>query len=254
MKQDVCSTGYAISVPDGVTVNLTGTVTSPCWLARYNTSQEGSASVWNNRGHLGPLIFSGSNPSNPAQIVARFTKGTTLGNNPSYIHDNYAYGVANIAHCEFYGGGIFSAWSAGYYTNTLFFRCNPGITSWQGGSSCAFQNCLYWNSGLYLNRSSGNAHYATWLIQDTAFDGSNYYISISDGLSGNPAYTFFDHNAYLQGGNQTVPAGQHDLSVTNYYWQAGPLGSFYQLTNSPLINADTNTTADQVGLYHFTGQ
>src|SRR5207244_2975200 len=34
-------------------------------------------------------------------------------------------------------------------------------------------------------------------------------------------------------------------------FESGNLGRFYQPTNSPLINADTNTTADQVGLFHF---
>ena len=40
---------------------------------------------------------------------------------------------------------------------------------------------------------------------------------------------------------------------TSFNWESSWFGNYYLPTNSPLINAGS-TTADQVGLYHFTTQ
>jgi hypothetical protein len=48
------------------------------------------------------------------------------------------------------------------------------------------------------------------------------------------------------------PVFPGDIILSNSIaYQTGPLGNYYQPTNSPLINAGS-TTADQVGLYHYT--
>src|SRR2546427_2227695 len=38
---------------------------------------------------------------------------------------------------------------------------------------------------------------------------------------------------------------------TSFYWQVGPLGNYYLLTNSALIDAGSRT-AVAAGLYHYT--
>jgi hypothetical protein len=43
------------------------------------------------------------------------------------------------------------------------------------------------------------------------------------------------------------------VSVSNFDWQSSWFGNYYLPTYSPLINAG-NTTANLVGLYHFTTQ
>ena len=42
----------------------------------------------------------------------------------------------------------------------------------------------------------------------------------------------------------------HDI-ITNFAWQAGPLGGFYQPAGSPLLN-NGSTFAKNLGLYHYT--
>jgi hypothetical protein len=41
--------------------------------------------------------------------------------------------------------------------------------------------------------------------------------------------------------------------VTNFNWQVGPLGSYYQPPNSPLIDRGS-ITANLIGLYFYTTQ
>ena len=59
------------------------------------------------------------------------------------------------------------------------------------------------------------------------------------------------YNAYLNGAS--LVSGNLQLSdiVTNLTWVTGPLGSYYQPTNSPLIDKGS-TWATNLGLYHFT--
>jgi hypothetical protein len=66
------------------------------------------------------------------------------------------------------------------------------------------------------------------------------------------------YNAYITGCQRLQPAQTSDriLSASPSY-QVGPLGAYYQLTNSVLtngvlINADQTTTAGQVALYDYT--
>jgi hypothetical protein len=60
------------------------------------------------------------------------------------------------------------------------------------------------------------------------------------------------YNAYLNCSGRLEPTNVFDIVSTNSLaYQSGPLGNFYQPTNSPLIHAGS-TTADQVGLYHYT--
>jgi hypothetical protein len=48
--------------------------------------------------------------------------------------------------------------------------------------------------------------------------------------------------------------GGHELTnVVSYNWESSWLGNYYLPTNSPLINKG-NTTANLLGLYHFTTQ
>jgi hypothetical protein len=57
------------------------------------------------------------------------------------------------------------------------------------------------------------------------------------------------NTAYLNGAIIDTP--QPSDIVTNLTWIVGPLGNYYQQTNSPLINRGSRT-ADLAGLYHFT--
>ena len=65
--------------------------------------------------------------------------------------------------------------------------------------------------------------------------------------------TYCDFNGFLNGTARLGVLGTHDVVLTNFSWQTGPLGNFYQATNSSLIDTGS-ITASLIGLYHFTTQ
>ena len=85
-----------------------------------------------------------------------------------------------------------------------------------------------------------NGGSAGFTNQDNAFDGcASVYL---DGTVG--------HNAYLNGASVWTTVQTNDIT-TNLTWVMGPLGNFYQATNSPLINEGSRSAA-LAGLYHYT--
>jgi len=121
------------------------------------------------------------------------------------------------------------------------------MDSSSAGAPCILQNCLSVNGTLELARSATQT--PSWTIQDGAFDhtATLFY----DGQNANPAYTFFDYNAFLTNQARLETNGANDVVVTNFAWEVGPLGNYYQPSNSPLINVG-GRTANLVGLYHYT--
>jgi hypothetical protein len=62
----------------------------------------------------------------------------------------------------------------------------------------------------------------------------------------------YSNNAYLNGSYLEMTPESNSIT-TNLTWIPGPLGYFYQVTNSPLLNMG-NTNANLLGLYHYTTQ
>jgi hypothetical protein len=86
-------------------------------------------------------------------------------------------------------------------------------------------------------------------IQNSAFEGTD--MSQMDNPSTN---IYCDYNSFLTSTNQLTDEGTNTVVVTNgYNWESSWFGSFYLPTNSPLIIAGS-TTANLVGLDHFTTQ
>jgi hypothetical protein len=83
-----------------------------------------------------------------------------------------------------------------------------------------------------------------WKIYDNAFDTCTFILSSHSVTNGN--------NAYINCANRLNPTNVSDVVLTNFTYQAGPLGNYYQPTNSALINAGSVTNAGLVGLYHYT--
>jgi hypothetical protein len=59
------------------------------------------------------------------------------------------------------------------------------------------------------------------------------------------------YNAYVTNLSRLTPTNANDQIVTNFTWLPGPLGAYYQPTNSPLLNMGSQSAAS-AGLYHFT--
>ncbi len=143
--------------------------------------------------------------------------------------------------CEIYSSG--STWNMDEMTNApvvLFvnnFFPRPAISIYSSAQVTTYNN-LYTgatnDTALFINNGS-----ASWTNKNNAYDAVDAYM---DGSISN--------NAYLNGAIRESPLQTNDI-VTNLTWVNGPLGNYYQPTNSPLINMGS-TTADQLGLYHYT--
>jgi hypothetical protein len=93
---------------------------------------------------------------------------------------------------------------------------------------------------MFFNTGTGN-----WIFKDNAFDSARI-----DDIANNITASF---NAYINmGTNRFYPTNSNDLVLTNFSYATGPLGNFYQPTNSPLINLGSLTNASQGGFYQYT--
>jgi hypothetical protein len=150
-------------------------------------------------------------------------------------------GAFTMQDCELYGAG--TSWyqyadvvgSAITLRNNLFQYAYIDVET-------------YGQATTYNNLFTGTTNYSTWIANlgtgaftntDNAFDRGWVYL---DGSVSN--------NAYLNGVTLQSTLQPGDL-VTNLAWVTGPLGNYYQSTNSPLINHGSRT-ADLAGLYHYT--
>jgi hypothetical protein len=145
-------------------------------------------------------------------------------------------GPLNFQDCEFHGGKLISTRPTVNLTNCLLERAYTDLEPKDGLTNYVRVGLAYGGAFIFGPTNS--------LVQDLLFDGTA--VTNWNGYSGG-------FNAYDTGAQRLSPNQSTDiiLSAAPSY-QLGPLGNYYQLTNSVLINADTNTTADQVGLYHYT--
>ncbi|HEX3799309.1 MAG TPA: hypothetical protein VH413_11455 [Verrucomicrobiae bacterium] len=157
--------------------------------------------------------------------------------------------------CEIYAaGGSFSLVNYAYFMTAylknnlvqrspVFWIATPAtITTYNnlftGGTNSVTTSASAYETYFFHNGAGAGANNTNY---DNAFDGVEAFM---DGL--------YSHNAYLNGAINDGSSETGDV-IANLPWLTGPLGSYYQATNSPLVNAG-NTTADVIGLYHYTTQ
>jgi hypothetical protein len=96
------------------------------------------------------------------------------------------------------------------------------------------------------------AKWPTW-IENCVFERTDLSL-MNDPSGGDTNITYCNFNAFLTNGSRLPILGTHDVTnLISYNWQSSWLGNYYLPTNSPLIDHGS-TTADQIGLYHFTTQ
>ena len=259
---------YGLSLTNGANMTFAGTATAPCWFVHNRAVMEGGHGNWTNRDWFltGGMMLNGSNSPAMPQINAGFAKFVTVAGTVGPCGGNQADGVGHFMNCEFYNSGVgHNNWPSYYCTNCLFMRAGNYLFASKGAESFSCVNCTFFGGSLSYTRFSSLSP-PVWLIKNTAFDGtafgwSDYYHATN--------YTVFDYNVYNTNnlGWQVYPSGSlygtthgtneivgsHDFMVTNFNWQASWLGNFYLPTNSLLIDKGS-TTADHLGLYHFTTQ
>jgi len=241
--------GYGIGLGNSVTNTFNGTPTAPCVFARYSTVQEGGTGLWQDKGWLAGIVSLNANPSQPPQAVATFTHFALLSSDPGNFRD-YDNPMSLIVNdCEFWSGVDAGYGMSIYATNCLFDRHLVGA---QCGCSptVALRNCTLHGGNLYIQHWSGN-NWPVW-IENCAFD--NTAMTMNDYSGGNTNITYCNYNAFLTNAALTSIVGAHSITnLTNFDWQMGALGSYYQLANSPLIRTGS-VPATVVGLAHFTDQ
>jgi hypothetical protein len=210
----------------GMTVN--GTVTAPDNLVCANTVQESCGSRYNQ----GILIYSA--------FTGSFARFSMLAGADSIFLNGSGFSANN---CEFWFSPLYVQGGSLIFTNCLFQRESEFALS-GAGPTFTMQNCTAIGGGWSLTAPSSPA---TWTVKDTAFDTPTN-LSFNPGTT---ATTNFQNNAYITG--QTQLGSVSNYTTTNFNWQKGALGNYYIATTN--INVDHgSTTANLVGLYHFTTQ
>lgn len=140
--------------------------------------------------------------------------------------------------CRFHGGYTYNEYTSIEFTNCLMERVSidhePSDTYVP-----VVRNCTFFGGSFCLFPYPGTNSIAfDNLFDETSLDCG--YVGTTGGF--NASITNFDH-----------PGFATDIILLSApIYQSGPLGNWYVPTNSALINADTSTTANQVGLYHYT--
>ncbi len=126
-------------------------------------------------------------------------------------------------------------------TNNVFYRVPFSVSSF--ASITSFNNLFYGTTNANVTNTTISIRYYPGYPshntnENNVFDGVTASL---DGLVG--------WNAYIHGATNIDYTNNHDI-WTNITWQPGPLGSYYQPTNSPLLN-NGSTNASNLGLFHY---
>ncbi|MDE3100008.1 MAG: hypothetical protein KGJ88_11100 [Verrucomicrobiota bacterium] len=251
------SPGYGIMLYQNGSATFNGTATEPCWLARYDTVQEGGNGNWKAVGWGFGICgnWSGANtgPGVPT-LTMNFLKGSSRNFNDDLFRDDGGNFVVTGRNCEFYGefGGFNMAET---FTNCLFYRMPPYINCGSGANgspSLEMQNCTV--EGGNFNALTIQHQGGTWPVTmvDCAFDGTSFSLDTTNELT-------CDYDAFVTNAPEPPLVGAHDVIVTNYNWQGSWFGDFYLPDDAPaqdgtLLIDKGDVGANAVGLYHFTTQ
>jgi hypothetical protein len=191
--------------------------------------------------HSFPIATYHPNTSQNPSVYLRFTSiyAPQSALYIAYTIGNYAVSNFTARDCESYGSG--AAWYLYTQTGSVNLDNNllqyTPLTAYASGAFGAFNNLYRGNSGdeFYVDAYSGSSV----TNRDNAFDATSVNITGTNG-----------HNAYLNSATVYSSVLTNDIT-TNLNWVPGPLGSFYQATNSPIINMGSRS-ASLAGLYHYT--
>jgi len=224
-----------------------GTPTQPNVIVYYHLIQEQFTNL--NSGFTYPSAIYNSVPinayGNSNSVSLRFT---TISEPIGGYYNTIQQGSDSLTNltlrdCEFYTCGEYfeidqySSSNVLYLENNLFHR--PYCLFINASSPVTAYNnlCIGSGSGAYFYYNSSGS--SSNVSKNNTFDNCDVYLDGS-----------YSNNAYLNGSTLGMAAEASSIT-TNLTWVSGPLGNYYQATNSPLIHKGS-TTADQLGLYHYT--
>jgi hypothetical protein len=239
-------------ITDGSSIVSVGLPSQPNWFTRYSAVQEqpialGGGVVPGNATMVNPY-----HATNAPSGYFRFTKFSCPAGGGYHLYHgqaNFAYSNLLVQDCEFWGGknefGGYPSTQAAI-KNNLFVRSGlSAFGSTYTNNFLSFSNNLFW-MGSFSIRPLFSSNY--WSFFNNSFD------HITNSFGANPQNMLNGYNAYIGDTNVTKrlsPISSTDVLISSLLYQSGPLGDFYQPTNSSLINTGS-VTADLTGLFHYT--
>jgi hypothetical protein len=246
-----------IELQNGSSIVSFGSPQNPDWFVRYSSVQEA------------PILLGGTNVAsgitvnidNTATLLPsglyRFTKFACPAGGGYLFKDSGSSSYSNLVvqDCELWSG--FSYF--GGTTNTVTILINNLFDRSYFNQYCSASNTLSLSNNLIFGTTVfvENTYSIDWAWSafNNAFDSCSIYYNPYNNTG---HLTADGYNAYLNCTGlygfmgELWPTNATDLSIANTLaYQTGSFGTFYQPANSPLINMGS-TTADQVGLYHYT--
>ena len=233
-----CYNEPGIQLKKGSTLISTGTPLTPNWFVRYQSVQEQPVQLGGTNVSAGQTISAAGNPT----AVFQFSKFTCPAFGGYHLFDAGTSTYSNLAvrNCEFWGGQNYltgSTNTTAVLVNNLFWRSTLTASNASLSSTLTLSNNLVYGAAVNLSQPSNTV----WYAFNNAFD--TCALTNSTLTNG--------YNAYLSCTGRLNPTNANDILTNALVYQTGSLGSFYQPTNSPLINQGS-TNASLVGLYHFT--
>lgn len=230
------SFAYGLAISSGAQVLSLGSPASLARFVTYNTAQEQSLSTWavpTNNSILIDYLGAAAGTSS-----FRFTDFSSLAQN--IFHMYMITAPVNVQDCQFHGGFLVANPSLMNLTNCLFERVWSDLEPSSGIP--VIRNNTFFGGEFDFNPTVTNA-----TVYDNLFDHTVFgYNLTGHGYNGG-------FNVYITNTAQLLPTNATDVVVpASPAYQTGPLGKFYLPSNSTLINGDTSTTADRVGLFHYT--
>jgi len=236
------SSDYGLGLFAAASLICTGTPTALVRVVGHNTVQEQNTGSWAACGDVTSVITSW-NADSPAPAASfRFTGWSRLA--AAGIHFFGDSGVSfnvPMSDNQFSGAQLTSWWPGLKVSNCLFERVFVDLEDWGGDMSPTFSNNLLRGGTLYLSRSMNG----TWTFTDNYFDKTT--------ISQNGSVVTHNYNAYVTNYTRLTNNAPNDVILTaSLAFQSAALGSYYQPTNSALINAGSKTNAALAGLYYHT--
>jgi hypothetical protein len=235
---------YGLAIGQKAALQCQGAPNTPNWIVAYNTVQEQGT---NSGGWLPPssgLLLSEFQGLTPRSVVnCRFTDWSVPSLDEPGFNAPTNSGPLTFQDCEFHGGKLISLRPTIDLTNCLLERVYANVSS-ADTNSPYIRNCLFLGGIFNFAPNVTNA-----LVQDNLFDQT--FIPTNTAI-----YTTYNggYNAYVTNNDRLLPLFATDEILTiSLVYQTGPLGNYYQPTNSLLTNHGSRA-ADLAGLYHYTTQ
>ncbi len=215
-----------------------GSPNSLAHIVQYNTVQEQTPAGW-----ITPSDGLVASSWGGNTINCRFTDWSVMAQDAAHVQVSGVINPINLQDCQFHGGKLITSYITINLTNCLLERVNADLEP-QDNNVPVIRNNLIWR---------GTFGFAPWqttnsVVRDNLFDRA----TIPDLLGGQGNSYVGGHNAYVTNCDTLDPIFPGDIILSNSpAYQSSWLGNYYLPTNSPLIHAGS-TTANQVGLYHYT--